>query len=665
MPTPNDQYKNSFLSMLTALAYERCLVVEAHCASTVNIGCVHLGEEHPKLLYESAVAVVIVYGYLVPLQGKLEGDERDQQSNHRQPNYARYVHDLYLKVGEEVIHSLSGTFLILIWDKRQSTLLICNDPLGLRPLYYTSLGQDLLFASEVKALLQHTAISRRLDKTAIANFFHFTYILGERTFFEDIRLLAPGSILKYQDGKWHVKPYWKLSFPDRYPRRSDGWYKELIYNALKSAVERAIQPGLRYGVALSGGLDSRWIAVLLQQFYPHAEAFTFGAQEAQDVQCAALVAKTIDMPLHLYPLSPTYIAEHAEKISYFTDGMYNVIHAHEFEMSKEMSKRVDVAIGGLLGDNLFGRNVTPRGLAQRIRGDVFKFILRMSRHGCPGDSDLQVLFGESQRRELDTAARQSIQEAIEETESTDPVAVYEYQILRHKSRRQNYMGQVAKEPYLIVYHPFADRELINVALQLPAYQKYMERAYRLTLCSYFPELGEIPWPQLSLPPSASMASFVYQQVLTKTAKRFASRADYEYDSLFKRQQRSMDYTQWLRGPLRPFVESVLLSETSNQHEVFNNQGLRTVVKAHLDGQTDIAEMIGLLLSFELWSRMFFEPATPKLPDSVLGPAAPAIERLSQAVERCSAASPTIRLNLDVRDCQSAHDVPSVRPWECA
>lgn len=651
--------------MLTALAYEKCMAVEAHCASTVNIGCVHLGEKHPKLLYESAVAVVIVYGYLVPLQGKLEDDERDQQGNHCQPNYARYVHDLYLKVGEEVIHSLSGTFLIVIWDKRQNTLLICNDPLGLRPLYYTPLGQDLFFASEVKALLQHTAVSRHLDKTAIANFFHFTYILGERTFFEDIKLLAPGSILKYQGGKWHVRPYWKLSFPGRYPRRSDSWYKELIYNALRSAVERAIQPGLRYGVTLSGGLDSRWMAALLQQFYPQAEAFTFGSQEAQDVQCAALVAKTIDMPLHLYPLSPTYIAEHAEKIVYFTDGMYNVIHAHEFEMSKEMSKYVDVAIGGLLGDDLFGRNVTPRGLTQRIRGDVFKFILRMSRDGCPKDSDLQVLFGESQRRELNRAAHQSIQEAIEKAEFTDPVAIYEYQILRHKSRRQDYMGQVTKEPYLIVYHPFADRELLNAALQLPAYQKYMERAYRLTLCSYFPELGEILWPQTSLLPSASMASFIYQQLLAKIAKRFASRADYEYDSLFKRQQRSMDYTQWLRGPLRPFVESVLLSETSNQHGLFDNKGLRAVVNSHLDGQRDIVETIGLLLSFELWSRMFFKPVTPKLPDSVLGPTTLAIERLSQAVERSSAASPTIRLNLDVRDCQSAHDVPSVRHRECA
>jgi asparagine synthase (glutamine-hydrolysing) len=604
--------------MLNALTYERAQTVETFCAPTVDLGCVHLGIGGEPALYESDVAVVGVYGYAVLPSDALGGASGVVEGPVSQ---ARRVHDLYLACGPQFVQALDGTCLIVVWDKRQNRLAISNDRLGLRPLFYAVSDSEeaprFLFASEVKALLCDPLLPKTLDEVALAQFFTLGYLLENHTFFEAIKLLDPGSILTYQDGRWSIQSYWRLSFPNSYPRRSDAWYEELIYNALQASIGKMVRPDRRYGVTLSGGMDSRWMAALLTRLRPDTPAFTFGSDDAEDVSFAIQVATRLGMAHYRFPLSSTYIAEHGARIAYATDGMYNILNAHEFVMSVEMGRHVDVAIGGMLGDDLFGRTVGPRELALK-REDVPEYVLRktsLSEAALP-DAEMRRLFGVRYDRMKDMAYS-SYRVTFAEATSELAVNVRDYQNFRQSHRRRNYLGQIVKEPYIQVYHPFSDSVVLEAALQVPPGQRFLERAYRRTLCRYFPELADIEWPRMSVPPSASATAILGKQFFMRSAGKLMKVLGRDYWTWLQRRQRSMNYGEWLRGPLRGFVESMLLSESSDRVGLFCRAGLRQVVNAHLSGQRDFTAFMGSLLTFELWSRMFAPPGPPRRPETVL------------------------------------------------
>jgi len=623
-----------FSAMLNALAYERAQTVETCRTPTMDLGCAHLGIGGEPALYESDAAVAGVYGYAV-LPSEVVGNGSDVVEG--SVSQTRRVHDLYLARGPEFVRDLDGTCVIVIWDKRQNRLVISNDRLGLRPLFYAVSGSEaaprFLFASEVKALLCDPLLPKALDQVALAQFFVLGHLLDDRTFFETIKLLDPGSILTYQDGRWSTQSYWRQVFPNSYPKRSDAWYEELIYTALQTAIEKMVRPDRQYGVTLSGGLDSRWLAALLTRLRPDTPAFTFGDDEAEDVSSAIQVATRLGMAHYRFPLSSTYVAEHGARIAYATDGMYNILNAHEFTMSVDMGRHVEVAIGGLLGDDLFGRTVNPRELALK-REAVPEYVLRrtsLSGASLP-DAEMRRLFG-ARYDGMKDVAYSTHRATFAEATSDLAVNVRDYQHFRQSHRRRIYLGQIAKEPYIQVYHPFSDSVVIEAALQVPPGQRFLQRAYRRTLCRYFPELADIQWPRMSVHPSASAATILGKQFFMRSAGKLMKALGRDYWTWLQRRQRSMNYGAWLRGPLRGFVESMLLSESSDPLGLYDRAALREVVNAHLSGQRDFTAFLGSLLTFELWSRMFAPPGPPRRPETVSnGQIDAAMERYATGLE---------------------------------
>ncbi len=607
-----------FSAMLNALTYERAQTVEACSTPTVDLGCAHLGIGSEPALYESDVAVVGVYGYTVL---PTEAVESSNGAAEGPVSHARQIHDLYLAPGPQFVQALDGTSVVVVWDKRQEHLLICNDRLGLRPLFYAVSGSEaaprFLFASEVKALLCDPLLPKTLDQVALAQFFILGHLLDNRTFFESIKLLDPGTILTYQAGRWSTQTYWRLSFPNSYPKHSDAWYEELIYTALQTTTAKMVRRDRQYGVTLSGGLDSRWMSALLTRLRPDTPAFTFGSEDAEDVRSAVQVATRLGMEHFCFPLSPTYLAEHGARIAYATDGMYNILNAHEFTMSVEMGRHVEVAIGGLLGDDLFGRTVNPRELMLK-REDVPEYVLRKTSlsGACLPDAEMRRLFGVRYDGMKDIAYS-SHRATFAEATSELAINVRDSQLFRQGHRRRVYLGQIAKEPYIQVYHPFSDSVVIEAALQVPPGQRFLQGAYRRTLCRYFPELADIEWPRMSVQPSASAATILGKQFFMRSVGKLMKALGRDYWTWLQRRQRSMNYGEWLRGPLRGFVESMLLSESSDRLGLFDRAALREVVNAHLSGQRDFTAFMGSLLTFELWSRMFAPPGLPRRPETVL------------------------------------------------
>lgn len=138
-----------------------------------------------------------------------------------EPALAARVIRLYERDGEDFVGRLGGSFNVALHDAARGRLLLCNDRFGFSHLYYHHDGDRLLFAPETKAFLAYPGLDATLDEGAVAYFFSAWGLAGDRTHLERVRMLPPGSILGFEDGKLSLRRYWKPVFaPERdTPRR--------------------------------------------------------------------------------------------------------------------------------------------------------------------------------------------------------------------------------------------------------------------------------------------------------------------------------------------------------------------------------------------------------------------------------------------------------------
>ena len=592
--------------MLSMLTYERATVQESYQGEGMAMGCAHLGTGGQRALCQSSRLAVLTFGYLThpSIPPGADGFEPAASAHH--------IHDRYLERGEAVLDEVSGAFAIALWDKQSQMLLLASDRLGLRPIYYAEHAGLLRFASEVKGILADPAFPRHLNRAAVADLFHYSFVMGEKTLFQDVHLLPPASILRYQQGRWEVSTYWDIPYPERYPHRTDQWYDDLIYKALKASVERMVRPGLNYGLSLSGGLDSRWIAALLADVQPESSAYTLGTPGSDDTPSAMKVASQTGLRHHYWELSPTFVPNLAEMYVYSVDGMDHLWHMEEFPLTVRVGDYVDVSVGGFLGDGLFGYEINPISACLRQQ-DVVRYRLWRSRRGRPTPRHLAQAFGEQTGQELVDLAMDSLERGFAEACCERGFQTIQYFDLRQAERRLANVAQLAKLAYVDVYHPIADQEVVEAALQLPASQLVTERAYRRSMATHLPELAAIPWTFTLTPATISATGVVLKKALQLTLGKRLRGTPLGNHPLIRARRYYTDYGASSRGPWRSFIEDTLLSPDANATGLFNRSGLRTLVRDHMEGRENLTTFLGAALVIALWTRLFYVPPVPLQP----------------------------------------------------
>lgn len=174
---------------------------------------------------------------------------------------------LYEKRGLEAVHDLDGMFAYAIWDERAGRLLLVRDRLGVKPLYYCQRAGLLLFASEIKALLKHPAVSAELDEESLYHYLTFKTTPAPKTMFAGIRKLPSGCMLTCDTrGNTTISEYWDpAGVPVAKPTPSVDEAAREVRRLLESSVRKRMIADVPVGVFLSGGLDSSAIVGLAAQ----------------------------------------------------------------------------------------------------------------------------------------------------------------------------------------------------------------------------------------------------------------------------------------------------------------------------------------------------------------------------------------------------------------
>jgi len=277
----------------------------------------------------------------------------------------------YEERGLASLGDLEGMFAIAIWDAPARTLVLARDRLGIKPLYYAVLPDQIVFASELKALLEHPAIERTLDLTALSRYLAHEYVPAPHSILRAVRKLPAGHWLTYSDGRVKLEPYWDVHFRrDRVVEEPDA--VEALRAALDLSVKRHLVSDVPLGVFLSGGIDSGAVAAFAARHFPgRLKTFSIGFDDPSfdETAHARQVARALDTDHHEEVLSPRAALDLVARLPELLDeplGDASLIPT--YLLSRFTRRSVTVALSGDGGDELFAGYPTYQ--AHRLAGPL-------------------------------------------------------------------------------------------------------------------------------------------------------------------------------------------------------------------------------------------------------------------------------------------------------
>src|SRR5664280_1752623 len=186
------------------------------------------------------------------------------------------VVEAFAEWGAAAIERFNGMFALAIWDRRERRLLLARDRYGVKPLYYAKVGNTLLFASEVKGMLAHGALTPAMDLGGLAEYLTFQNFFTDRTLFKDVRSLPPGTTIEINaDGTTRTHRYWDFHFADAEDAPAESLVESLDH-AFVTAVQRQLVSDVPIGSYLSGGMDTGAITAIAARQNPNICSFTIG-----------------------------------------------------------------------------------------------------------------------------------------------------------------------------------------------------------------------------------------------------------------------------------------------------------------------------------------------------------------------------------------------------
>ena len=531
---------------------------------------------------------------------------------------------LYEEMGTDSIRELRGMFAFALYDFRQNSLWLARDRLGKKPLHYALNKGNLLFASEIKALLAAEPDLMKVEPAALLDYFSVGYIPDPKTAFRSILKLAPGHMLEFRRGQISLSRYWDLpAYGTNDPGSEEACLEELE-RRLSEAVRIRLLSEVPLGALLSGGVDSSIVVALMARASSGAvKTFSIGFRETDfsEAAHARAVAQKFSTEHHEFIVEPE-LADTVDRLTAkmeepFADSSM-VPTYHVCRMARQ---HVTVALSGDGGDELFagydrylvhlGRQKyerIPAWAGRLFRNHIYPWVPRaaygrrllfnLSLDGRERYLDsLSYLPPKGRERSLfspdflsgvdQLSSLEDFRRYFDQAPAQDPVS----RLLYLDTKTYLTADVLAKVDRMSMLNslevrcPLLDHEFVEWTAQLPSRWKlhFGERKYLLR------RLAE----RLGVPRTA----------IHRPKQGFA-----------------MPLTHWWRTQLKDGMLSILLEPKTLERGYFNPKAVRQLVEEHLRGRRNRPSDIWMLLIFELWHRNFLAAAgrSPSPDSDVVG-----------------------------------------------
>ena len=521
---------------------------------------------------------------------------------------------LYEDYGDDLVQHLNGMFGFALWDERRQRLLVARDRMGEKPLYFTQTDEAFAFASELKALVHHPSVERRVNLLALRKYLQYEFVPSPHTMLEGVHKLLPAHRLIFEKGSWRTESYWRLSYEGERLKISEQEAAEEVHRRLREAVRMRLVSDVPLGVLLSGGIDSSTMAEMAcEAAGGRVKTFSIAFEEKSfdESSYARKVAAQLGTEHYEERFTERQMLDIVPEIPRLLDeplGDGSLIPT--FLLSRFTRQHVTVALGGDGGDELFAGY--PTYGAHRM-AKLYRMIPQFVRSGLiePAVARLPV---STENLSLDFKAKRFVRGASHAAGTRHAIWMGSYDAAEQRELFR---------PEIITACP--DEEVFDEILpynRLNGHGNLIEQMMALDARLYLAECVLFKVDRASMAASLetrapfldhAFIEFVLKLPVEMKLKGQISGWTGKYilkkamrgrlpDEVIDRPKKGfgMPVAKWVNGELRSFVRDTFSPDRLNRGGLFNADYVQRLLDEHESGLADHRKLIWTLLMFEMW-----------------------------------------------------------------
>lgn len=536
-------------------------------------------------------------------------------------NDAEFCLRLYETYGLAGFARLNGSFCCAIYDPQSRECVLVSDRLGSRPLFYgVDDGQGLHFGTQVSCVLQAPGIARGLDRAAVFEFCANQRVYGDKTYHRGVKVLPPGSCLRFREGRTESYTYWSLRYRPEPGSLDD--YAQRLAETVKGAVRRIAARGRRLGILLSGGLDARMLVAAADA---NVACYTFADYANFESEVARQVAEIKGLPFHLLLRPADQYVDMIDPAVEIGSGMHPFNHAHALGLLDRIRCECDVLTHGYGTEIMFRSSSVPRHRRRMFGVEVAagldptlteanlesRILDRSNSLMRRGIADLfQPSARVAMKEVLAGTARELVRASAEHAEN-----LYDrflWPDMHYRGRFPSFVFESSIRCYMPEASIDFDSDVIDLHLSIPAeiradrrlWIRAMERLDRRVAHVVSANTGYSPFT----PPVVAAVADRFRSLAMRPTKR-----DAEMVRAAKRVGAAMQDLSPISWPrfdamirknprLRERLVDTLQDPQALPPELFDHGKVKDLLDAHLAGRSHHRDIFFALLTFGVWHK---------------------------------------------------------------
>lgn len=539
-------------------------------------------------------------------------------------NDAEFCLALFEVEGEKAFGQLSGSYCFAILDPQAGELLLVNDRLGTRPVFYALTGSGrLVFGSQVPVVLQAPDIPRQLDESAALQFCALQRVLGTKTLMRHVSMLPPASVLRYRAGTVDVRPYWTPRYRPQ-PGSVDDYAEELA-QVLRRAVGQVCRGGAQVAMLLSGGLDARMVLAAAET---PMVAVTFGDYENPEAQAAREVAAARGFEWRFLRRDPDHYLKLVDAAVDIGGGMHPFNHAHGIGFVDALAREFDVVTHGYAPELLFRGTSLPK-VTRRFAGlDLGKRLdptlnesnlaerLFARGYGLMPAAE-SVLTPLGRRILADTLAADAQELVAEAAKATSEIYdIFLWPDVRYHARYPSMLFETSLRSYMTERSFVFHNEVIDLHLRMPCAVRSDNRLWLKAMARLNRPVAHVRDANTGHSPFMPQPIVALAEAGTKAARRLpllwrlAATEPESPPGTRGLSPISWPRFDWMIGNhpgLRALITETLSDARALPSRLFDAEAVQRQLAEHLSGGQPRRHLLFALLTLGVWNRKYVNP----------------------------------------------------------